>query len=296
MTVRADLPPVEEADGLAGALVDGIAHSIDTVIIVFWTRRTDQEAELSKVSAAIELAFTAQDVTVGHVLVTDGSVFHALCGDGCPSRPTQLPAAADVDACIRLIVEGRAPAPSRADVTALLDPRDDAEEAAVTTALAAGGPVGARELISAAHSVLIGDSRDPADNARLIAALQEIELRDLLLSWLVPALGPLDRRDPVQRAMARRCGASWMQPVGDLDGDRLTARLARLVRCAPPERRAPALTVLAANLWSREAGALATEAAARALELQPSYNLARLVMELIDKGLRPTPREEGASA
>ena len=95
--------------------------------------------------------------------------------------------------------------------------------------------------------------------------------------------------EPVAALVRQRLGPSWHDPAVAVTREQVQERLLRAVRRCPPERSAPALTLLASFLWGGSAGALATEAAHRALEVDPGYRLARLVASALQHGVRPQP-------
>lgn len=292
VTARVDLPPADMAADVAQSLVDGIAHAIDAVVLIIWSATPPDPRVLDE----LEYAFVRADVAIGHVMCTDGRTYRDVC-DGLDAPEDMVPGAEDVDACMHAIVIGQVAAPSRAEATALLDPEPGACADAVERALAVEARLGIRETIDAVDKVLVQGCLDPAAIAQLAECMTSILLRDMVLAWLAPEIdGPADECGAEGRALARHCGSSWRVAPGQITSDELTARLAQTIKWCPPSRRAPVLTLLGAHLWSQTAGALATEAVARALELQPDYQLARLILQALSHGVRPMGREEPDSA
>lgn len=138
-----------------------------------------------------------------------------------------------------------------------------------------------------------------ADLGTVLMTLRERNLRDHLMGWLamtpmtVPGLFP-----DLTRAI-RRAGAVPFDDrvLSTAEVTRVTERLRELVRSAPePLVPAPA-TLLAYWCWTNGGGALVLVALDRALEADPDYRMAQMLMQVVTCGMRPldlcpTTREE----
>lgn len=127
------------------------------------------------------------------------------------------------------------------------------------------------------------------DLGTVLMTLRERNLRDHLMGWLamtpmtVPGLFP-----DLTRAI-RRAGAVPFDDrvLTSAEVTRVTERLRELVRSAPePVVPAPA-TLLAYWCWTHGGGALALVALDRALEADPDYRMAGLLMQVVTHGMRP---------
>lgn len=165
----------------------------------------------------------------------------------------------------------------------------------------------------------VSSSRPPLEDlsreevALLAVSLRDVHLRDALIGWLCPGSLPMDAlpgglADMVSHALpvprwSRGPSRVRHRPSGDLDGpnpyvagQRLEARLRWLCRATPRADLPAMLTLLANFSWWRGDGAAARTALDRALELDPEYRLARLLIRLLDLAIRPGGAGAGAIA
>ena len=134
----------------------------------------------------------------------------------------------------------------------------------------------------------------PDDVAELVRSLQDRELRDGVVARLCPQTLPMDKLEP---DLADAVCSTIPEPAwGDqgmgarpavLAARRLLARLQWLARAVPDEHCAGVLTVLASVSWWLGEGSLARVSVERALEHAPGYQLALLLEQLLDLGVRP---------
>jgi len=132
------------------------------------------------------------------------------------------------------------------------------------------------------------------DVAELVRSLRDRELRDGVVARLCPRTLPMDKLDAdladavcstIPEPAWGAHGMGGRQAV--LAARRLLARLQWLARAVPDEHCAGVLTVLASVSWWLGEGSLARVAVERALEHAPGYQLALLLEQLLDLGVRP---------
>ena len=116
----------------------------------------------------------------------------------------------------------------------------------------------------------------------LAASLCDVDLRDLVITWICPGSLPLDRLDPDLVTLAEQA-----LPPSPPDDDLVGPRLAALCRATPPAASAGPLTVTANVAWWHGDGALARSALDLALAQDPDYRLAQLLTRMLDLAIPP---------
>ena len=266
-------------------------------------------------SLALRAAMTAAALEAGlpvhqHLVVRDGHC-HTVDGPGA-GRALRLPRPEDVPAVAPFVEAGVCPVPSRDHlVRGVLAERDETRAAAVAVA---ASPLGVRprvpEIATAWTRLLDPDAGarpvgDLADRDLLVIArsLQLVPWRDALLAVLCPGTMPLTGVDEHWISLAlevtRWCpwvlGDDELVPeVGEHHDGVLAVRtrLLELARLVPAELTPPLLTCAAHLAWWTGDGTVTGVCLERALQVDPDYRLAELMLELLSHGVRPweTPR------
>ena len=201
-----------------------------------------------------ELAVPVEDVVRVHA----GRWWSLTCPD-----PTCCPPGAPVTTAdhlsLALTVAGGIPAPTRADRARDLHPTGplpDQVTAALAARTAAGDPAEQYELLEAARAARVdGDAAlSPDEAAGLLRAVSDVRVRDACILWHDPAAVRL-----------------WLD----------------LVRMAPPGWVAPAATLLALAAYRDGDSVLANLAIDRALDDDPRYPLAGMVLAIFGLGIPP---------
>jgi hypothetical protein len=292
--VRVDLPSSEGIPRWAERIAASIAGTGGrSVALVAWTDAPD-EAQRILLSSTAPLDLLAADLLEHRmglvtVLSTNGRVYwsHDCPDDACCARAWPLDPSVVAEVQAEYVYAGYAPLPSRADLAASLVPDrrrapqvaqrltsrkpvadrprwQDVELNYATWLLVPGGPADARRSRTGAGDRLVGAPVPARVAARLVRALDDLQVRDAVLLRLIEC--PV--RDP----------GAWQRSL-DL--------LADVVRCAPPGHRAPSATLLGILAWMTGEGALATVALQAAESDRPGYRLAALTAEVITRGTDP---------
>ncbi|HEU5478610.1 MAG TPA: DUF4192 domain-containing protein, partial [Candidatus Tumulicola sp.] len=270
---RADLPPVRFARPFATQTARYLKHDgAEHVILVFYPPDDGpKNGRLIALITALEKALDKQRINVIEVLcVYDGRWWSLLCDDDdcCPPDGTAIDQQRTSLVAAEMAASGRVVFKSRAELERTLEPvrgaaaRDMRAELSrarsdVHGRTAAGG---AAEV--AAESIKLYEdavrrrqqvaetmtSIGSDDAARLIVALDDVAVRDQILTW---AEG--DRGEALQRL------------------------LAELAPRALEGHEAPVLTAYALTCYVQGEGALAGIALDRARQADPTYNLARIL-------------------
>lgn len=243
-------------------------------------------------------------------LVVDGDRWWELgCADPacddpqcCPPLGQPLPEDEDVPAVAECVGAGVSPLPDRDALAGLLEPGPESD--GVARALARRSPRHRLQMASDAATwwLLLTGAPDAQDHqrpprhevvARAVAALRSVAFRDALIAWLAPGIVPEHLLSPkVWDALVSAWGPTpWGAPDRTDGRETLLAcreRLLALARAVPTTEQAPVCTVVAAVCWWSGDGALALEAAHRALCADPEYALAGLLHELVYRGVAPT--------
>jgi hypothetical protein len=306
MVARADLPPAEHAEEVAGTLVDALRRDGATsVVVVAWEDETDSS---TPVTLALVERLESEGVTVVDVaVVRGGRRYSPICAeqccppDGAPLRdPTTVPAVAD------LVALGRAPLEHRDAVDRLVAPDPDAHGLGRVLATRASRRPGRRRWARAWAEVLAVSREGPLRPAAVADAalsLADVPWRDGMVAWLSPGVLPFSEVDDEVLRQLRSSVPRWFPVRGrpalrTTERPDLTSRLVELCRAVPDACAAEAValcTVTAHVAWAEGDGAIARAALDRADRLDPDYRLAVLLRRLVDAGVR-IPRPHGRSA
>lgn len=215
------------------------------------------------------------------LLVHGGHWYSYHCADGrcCPAEGTPLapdptPAAARYAA--EAVLLGNSVLPSRADLRRSFQPSD---HAVAVAAREQGADRAGERLMTVADSLGMDGSRD------LVLAT----LRRVLDAWSDGDTA-IDQEDASLVAVGlhdKRTRDEVMTFVLDDDGPLLVAVFSEIARRAVVEDTAPICTVLAWAAYADGSGALAALAAERALECEPGYAMAELVLNGLSRMVPP---------
>ena len=215
------------------------------------------------------------------LLVHRGSWYSYHCADGvcCPADGTPLdpePTPAASRYAAEAVLLGSSVLPSRDDLRRTFQPSDHA----VSVAARRQGAAAAGERLMTVGGTLGADGE-----------------RDLVLATLLRLLAAwsdgdtsVDQEDASLVAVGlhdKRTRDEVMTLVLDHDGALLVAVLGEIARRAVEEDAAPVCTVLAWAAYSDGSGALAALAAERALECEPGYAMAELVLGGLSRMVPP---------
>lgn len=237
----------------------------------------DPRLSAAKVADQLDAAGAAAGCRISDVLLVGAGRWWSLsCGSPrcCPlegtalsEQPSEFAAAATYSGVVAL--------PDRAALQSLLDPVPAADLERVGRLLEA-------EEHAAVSAILAGGARrhERSVKRRLFAAVRAgqdtpaIPLDDQQVACFGAALGSMALRDAVWTAL----------DAGRLDGRQLWSDLAR--RLPPPYDAAP-LFLCGWSAWRAGNGALAAVAAQRALESDPGYSAADLLLAALSHGVDP---------
>lgn len=300
LTVRVDLPPAGEERGMTADLLVIVGReSPDAVTLLTFEEEGDDGSELLAL-----LGDGCADLGLGvrRARVRDGRWLSVDDGEASEPRWHEVPDPSAIPAAAELVLLGSAPVGERADLERLLDGEAPlthrAVEAMFRERLDRGWPF-VRSGHHAAAAALWGRAlrapEDPrsgpdlsaGDLTELLLSLLDIEFRDALLGSLAPeefgseTTGASELSGQVDQALAGAVAQGWTAVIN---------RLASLVRRVPRGLSAPLCTLLAVTCWSHGDGTLANIAVARALSVQPDYNLAKLMDAALEQALQPPSR------
>lgn len=312
-TMRLDLPP----DGTRKPIVAAV-HTMEPalarvrasrVFVLLYSDRDLAGEVLDAVTPLLDrLGLRLEDAW--HI---GRGVYRSLtCEQSC-CPPEGMPLA-DLDASLlraELVYRGEAVLADRAELLGDLSPlppsvRAEVEKAAHAAWLRpAGGSLGRRAAAAAALSgwrralAAWPEVPEPATAGVLLAALDDVVVRDAIMMTAVPGCGDVAERlavrdvdGDVQRALAAMFGPvagrpRWVvRPDRDL-ADAVAGLLRHLVRAAENHRRAAPLAAWAWLAWWTGNGALAADLVDRALDADPGYSLARLLETAVHGPLPP---------
>jgi hypothetical protein len=306
LTQRLDLPRPEHADKVASALMPSlVAEQPESVVLVGYEDRAGQSLPaLESLSSALQ----SQQIQIHDRLVVRNGRWRSLDCDNpmcCPPRGSRVPEPEDVPGVVAEFVgQGVSPHTDREALVKQLEAGPQALPVArvlrslqKARAKAVDGQGLARaELFAAWPRILDPEAKAiTAEDAALAAmSLLDIEIRDGLVAWLAP--GTLNVNELSVEVQELFCGLepAWGEEHSDLDSTAsqkaVQEALIRLCAMLPDDAAAPALSVLACFVWWRGDGALARVALDRALRCDPSYRLAKLLLQMVDLAIRPVGR------
>lgn len=282
LTLRVDLPGVEQERPLADEVVQRMRHAqADGVLLVVCTEGDSDAGGLPRrqlvrrLRRALDRAGVSCDDAL---LIRGGRWWSYRCSDPrcCPAEGTPLGASGGQGLTLlqaRSALQGRAVLASRADLVAALAPPAGSEAVALRRLLdavdaeragaGADRPTAGAGALQEWRDALVQAGQPPLVlpdplAARLAASLADVVVRDEVLTWL------LDDHDALLTlllALAARCPAPWDAPV-----------------CA----------ILGWVAHGRGDGGLANVALDRALVSQPGYSLALLSRQALEGQLPPS--------
>jgi hypothetical protein len=282
VSVRADIPPPGARPAVARDLARGVVSGNPNSVLVLVASEAvgpgGQEPDLPHRGLVHEVVLALGERGLGArevLLVRGGRWWSYDCPQPCcaPSAGTPLPGGvSELEAAS--VLAGQVVAEDRAELAARIepDPRREVATVAALERLAPGlvdavlrdGPAAAADswqVVTAAVARVRARSAPPLsdeDAARLLFGLRDPAVRDRAMGL---ALGP-------DAAAAEQLWADCTR------------------RAPGPLAAAPA-TLLAASAWLRGDGAMAGVALARALDSEPGYRLAELLLEGLDACLPP---------
>lgn len=128
---------------------------------------------------------------------------------------------------------------------------------------------------------------------RLQAGLEDIRLRDAVMISAMPKMGDLpyrsvatDAREEIARSVDHVLDPGRAVRPG-VEAKALKGLLTAILAHCANSRSTPALTLLAWIAWWEGNGARASVLINKALEVNPSYNMARLIERMIEMGMPP---------
>ena len=292
--VRLDLPPPGHEHVLVARLVDPLAADrAERAMVVVYTgagaptgRAAAPDAEEPaalpgrEVVDAVESRLHGRGIALCEALLVSGGRWWSYrCTDPtcCPPQGRPLaPAAGSSRVAAAATYAGMVALPSREDLVATLEPVRFLARVGMEQALDRGAEALAARLASGeAREALREETRRRFEEALARFAEPPASLSDDETARLVLGLADVPLRDEVA-----------LRAVGDR-GTALLDLLTYLVRRAlPPADVAPA-TVLAMVAYQRGDGVLAGIALERALAGDPTYTLARLLDEALQRGVPP---------
>ncbi len=283
MSSRADLPPPDDHHNYASQYAAQVAQAEpDSVILVCYTEQPDDDGRLP---AADVIEFMIDELSLREIgctealLVRHGRWWSYTCTKPCcPRDGTPLPATPSAEVAAleaRRALEGAAVLPDREALAksvqgpvalrriALEQRFDEIEERLMEEVIERGIEAVSAETLSLAQRLRERFSDDPnqlddADAVRLILGLEDKLTRDVLITW-----GLDDHREE------------------------LLAFLTVLVQCAVDHHAPPICTVLGAVAYQHGNGALAGVALARALRLNPDYEMAQILDAMLANHVHP---------
>lgn len=291
MTARVDLPQnAEEAHAMVDSLVPPILRQQpESVFLIGYEKVTTRPltAAALKVLAA---AFATAGVPLAGDLVVVGERGWEHLECDCCAEPH--PVERDSAAALALRVStGVAPAASRAEVAARVQPSERARDVALAASRVSAAQVTDEQAVALAWGRLLDPERDLSEVPDLVLALAarglDRRMRDALLGWLCPGSGLLEaiEGDPAARAVRESVGEQW--------GAGLIDRLCQICAALPDGEAVPSLTVLAGYAWWAGNGTVAWAALDRAKALDPTYRMAELLRQMVGAGI-PFPGRAGA--
>lgn len=294
LVARADLGPPGDASDIMQALGTALRQATpDVVVLVAFEGPDDDSTELlQSVQGLVERAGAAVDRAAR---VRDGQWLSLQEPDGSAPRWRDLPDAADVPVVADFVLQGRSPLEGREALAALFEPVRPVVAAAARHVLENGcdatiTPGEADTAMSLLGDTLrcVGDDLPelrPETVVDLALLLHDVLVRDAVLARLAPQVMRLDEVPPDCAALVRRT----LPALDTVDGN-ACRRLARLSSVVPTPIASPLVSVCAYLAWFVGEGTIANLAVERALQLDPSYSLARLVDRALQHAVPPPGR------
>jgi hypothetical protein len=288
LVMRVDLPSPAAQRGVVADIAERVAHvGASSSVVVVYTAGSDAGRGRTRLARAglvqaLRSALRRREIQLHEaLLVRAGRWWSYLCHDPgcCPLEGTPLPVeptAATLRYAAEAVGQGERVFADRDELRRSVEPSDHGVATAVReqagseagalveAVLVEGGPPALRVLTLATMARLRsrwarGDRRlEPADAALMLLGLHQKRVRD-----------------------------TTMTGVLDDDADTLLDLLGALARQADDPDAAPVCTALGWVAFAQGHGALAAVAAERALRCAPDYSMARLLLDGLDRMLRP---------
>lgn len=320
LVARADLPDEASAVQAAQALCTFVRRDgpREVIVLVYDTRPWRSGTRpWQDLIGAVEDDLAAHHVAVREALyVTDKRYWSYSCTQPrcCPEEGSTLAEAAASPLAAAYVLEGCAPVSDRAALAAQVAPKGPVTTTVVGSRLlreldaiaprwrSAADPrwtawqrAGVALFDAVAARYLAGaDSLDPKESGRLLAALTDVDVRDVIAARWTRWLESLHDEPGGEDELTRLVWALAPEPrTGpSLADDECLVAVRRLLvdlatSCDGPGALAP-LTLLAMHAWSSGEGAQAGVAIDRALGIDPGYRLAGLVDTLLRSGRAPS--------
>ncbi len=268
--LRMDLPPAEHIGAAAEQIVTHLAHQgAEGAIIIAVTPNIEVARRMVP---AVENRLGSIRPVVG--AWTDGSRYWTTADD-CDPAGYPYETSDHHLAVVQAIASGREILPDRAALAAKLDP--DAGERRAWLDRAAAGVVAQVEA---------------ASNAAAGQPLVSIAMADLAPALRAATAG---RRLTDDQSLRLAVWATIL-PVRDALWALITPDAARemvglwshVARCAPAWLAPPSLSLVGFASWLAGDGAFALIAAERALDIDPDYTLAGLLLRMLERGVPPS--------
>lgn len=285
-SLRVDLPrnAQEAQEMVENVLPAVIRHRPENVVLVGYetvTPRPLTAAALRVLTAATSLANLS---LFGDPLVVGERGWEHLDCDCCP-EPHPIPEDAPAALAAR-VASGIAPATSRAEVEARVQPSQRAEEVRAAAAQVSVQQERDVDAVALAWGRLLDPSSAvetvPAPVLALAArgiGVPTREMRDVLMAWLCPGWISLDILDEATvQAVRSSVGEQW--------GAGLVDRLCQVCSALPDEEAVPTLTLLAAYAWWAGNGTVAWCALDRAGAIDSDYRMAELLRRMVAANIR----------
>lgn len=295
---RADVPATDEIAAVAGHLATVVARQrVDSALIVAY----GADAEVRPAVDVLRESLEERRVTVSDALrAEDGRYWSYVCRrpDCCPPAGTPYDVATTALAA-EATYAGLSPATSRGELEARLAPVGGLARIAMRAAseraeerLRALIDIAGCQASDAGRPASDGDRATEVECAKLaraavydagVRAVDEANacigsiapLNDDALAWLALLLVSVPVRD-----------YAWERVDRDVEGS--VDLWTDIVRRAEPDLVAAPATLLAFAAWRNGGGAIASIALDRALDADPAYPMARLLLDAIDNGLAPS--------
>jgi hypothetical protein len=278
VTARLDLPDAAEPGVLAHTAAAMARGGSTAVVAAVYDSASDGTLpSWGGLAAAVELdAEQAGCELLEVLLVSRGRWRSLMCGspDCCPADGYELPAAPSAFTTAATY-EGVVPLPDRSALEAVLAPETDERRAALDEAIEAAE----HASVAAALDGHAARCQRSVKRALFAAARASAEP-----GWCGPDAATVARFGVALGAIAVR-DAVWMAVEdGRLDGRPLWRDLARRL---PSPYNAPALFLFGWAAWRAGDGTLAGIAAERAVNSDPKYSAADLLLAAVARGVDP---------
>jgi hypothetical protein len=283
-TVRVDLPP-------AGAHADVLAAAEDLVRLVRAQRPTGAVVvgygaaeQVDPVMRAVECGLSEGGVELREALrATDGRYWSYQCGNPlcCPTDGTPFDVSISEVAAMATLA-GRAALPDRATFEAQLLPVGGAQRQAMRLATARARERLAGLAAAAVDAELAGRALTRAGAEAIAGAVERTllggRLDDDQVAWLSVLLAAIPVRD-----------LAWEQITGPIEMLEAHGDLwLDVMRRAEPGLRAAPGSLFAFAAWRCGDGPLARLAVERVLAEDPTYSMASILRDALDRGVPPS--------